>query len=161
MGGVLDCHCHEIKADTAQGSIASPAAQSTAFTKPVQIKIIAPSSVYTIEVDEWETVLAVLEKAAPKLGLEKSDAPSLPLQLQSNNKPLAHELERKGAGLYDGAECWVLGVKEATAKRVDVVVAAKLGNVAAIRSVCEHAPKRVNDKDQVLLLKAYSLLCLV
>ena len=161
MGGVLDCHCHEIEADTAQGSIASPAAQSTAFTKPVQIKIIAPSSVYTIEVDEWETVLAVLEKAAPKLGLDKSDAPSLQLQLQSNNKPLAHELEIKQAGLYDGAECCVLGVEEATAKRVDVVVAAKLGNVAAIRSVCEHAPKRVNDKDQVLLLKAYSLLCLV
>ena len=152
MGGVLDCHCHEIEADTAQGTIASPAAQSTAFTKPVQIKIIAPPSVYTIEAYEWETVLAVLEKAAPKLGLDKSDAPSLQLQLQSNKKPLAHELEIKMAGLYDGAECCVLGVKEATAKRVDVVVAAKRDNLGDIRLLCEYAPNRVNDKDQVLLL---------
>jgi len=108
MGGVLDCHCHEIEAAAAQSTTLT-AAQSTALTKPVQIKIIAPPSVYTIEAYEWETVLAVLEKAAPKLGLDKSDAPSL--QLQSNNKPLAHELEIKMAGLYDGAECCVLGVE--------------------------------------------------
>ena len=30
-----------------------------------------------------------------------------------------------------------------------------------MRLPCEYAPNRVNEKDQVLLLKAYSMLCLV
>ena len=150
MGGVLDCHCHEIKADTAQGSIASPAAQSTAFTKPVQIKIIAPPSVYTIEVDEWETVLAVLEKGAPKLGLDKSDAPSLQLQLQSNNKPLAHELEIKQAGLYDGAECWVLGVEAECCVLGDMFVLTKKVDVVAPRCGIEIPTANLIDSDDSL-----------
>ena len=137
--------------------------EEPALTKPVRIDIIAPplaslsglmsSRRATIETDEQETVLVVLEKVSLHLGLELSDASSL--QLQAGGITLAHELGLKVAGLYDGAECWVLGVEEATTRKVDVVVAVGIGNEAALRLVCQHAPDMVNDKNEVPIHTCY------
>ena len=122
-----------------------------------------------MELLQEETVLAFLEKAAPALGLDKSDAVSL--ELEFGDTILAHELTLKEAGLGEVVQYMpvkVLGAKERLvaqqlkAKRVDISAAARDGEVALVRLVCKHAPERVNSKTvQVLPLNTRMLLSLL
>ena len=128
-----------------------------ANSKLIRIKIFSPAPGYEIEIHELENVLALLEKFALLVGLNKSAARSL--QLEFSETTLAHELQLEPAGLCDEALCsvWPDGsvlnvdlVLEANA--VDIVAAARLNQVAEVRLVCQYAPEKVNDKDSVMLL---------
>merc|ERR1712153_28482 len=92
-------------------------------------------------------------KVALLLGLDESDAPSL--QMLFSEAILAHELELKAAGLCDESLCSVLGVEErleakaeAKAKAVNIITAVKKNRLADVQLVCQHAPEKLNDKDE-------------
>merc|ERR1740130_1708506 len=99
-----------------------------ASSKLIRIKIVSPAPGYEIEIHELETVLALLEKFALLLGLNKSAARSL--QLEFCETTLAHELQLEPAGLCDDSLCSVLGVEVLKANAVDIVAAAQQNQVA-------------------------------
>ena len=124
-----------------------------ANSKLIRIKIFSPAPGYEIEIHELENVLALLEKFALLLGLNRSAARSL--QLEFSETTLAHELQLEPAGLCDESVCSVPGIEvflSSKAKTVDIVAAAEQNQVAEVRLVCQYAPERVNDKDLVMLL---------
>jgi len=110
-----------------------------ANSKLIRIKI----GDYEIEIHELENVLALLEKFALLLGLNKSAARSMQLEFSENI--LAHELQLEPAGLCDESLCSVLNVEVLKANAVDIVTAAEQNQVAEVRLVCQYAPERVND----------------
>jgi len=122
-----------------------------ANSKLIRIKI----GDYEIEIHELENVLALLEKFALLLGLNKSAARSL--QLEFSETTLAHELQLEPAGLCDESLCSVLGADGSVlnvdlvvkANAVDILAAAEQSRVAEVRSVCQYAPEKVNDTDSV------------
>ena len=115
----------------------------------IRIKLFSPAPGYEIEVHELENVLALLEKFALLLGLNKSAARFLQLEFCDNI--LAHELQLEPAGLCDESLCSVLGV-EVLANAVDIVDAAHTNKVADVRLVCQYAPEKLNDTNSVMLL---------
>ena len=129
-------------------------------SKPLRIAVVSARPYsdpqwLTIELGGAASVRALLEKAAPLLGLDKSDAPSL--QLKSSGAVLDPKLELNEAGLSDMTSCSVLGVEEifvqkAKATSMDIVKAANEGRVADVQLVCQYASLKVNDQDSVLLL---------
>ena len=122
-----------------------------ANSKLIRIKIDSPEPGYEIEIHELENVLALLEKFALLLGLNKSAARSLQLEFCEN--VLAHELQLEPAGLCDESLCSVLNVDLVLkANAVDIVYAAEQNQVAEVRLVCQYAPEKVNDKNLVMLL---------
>ena len=124
-----------------------------ANSKMIRIKIVSPAPGYEIEIHELENVLALLEKFALLLGLNKSEARFL--QLEFAETTLAHELQLEPAGLCDEALCSVLGLDvllSSKAKTVDIIGAARQNQVAQVRFVCQHAPEKVNDTNRVMLL---------
>ena len=97
--------------------------------------------------------MALLEKFALLLGLNKSAARSMQLEFCENI--LAHELQLEPAGLCDESICSVLGVEvvlSSKANTVDIIEAAHANDIAEVRLVCQYAPEKVNDKDSVMLL---------
>ena len=88
-------------------------------SKLIRIKIVSPAPGYEIEIHELENVLALLEKFALLLGLNKSAARSLQLEFRENI--LAHELQLKPAGLCDEALCSVLDA-DGSVLNVDLVL---------------------------------------
>merc|ERR1712086_318081 len=119
--------------------------------KLILVKITSPPPGCEIEINEAVTVRVFLEKVAPRFGLNKSAAPSL--QAEFSETILGHELELKGAGMCDESLCSVLGVEAALAlttraKNMDIVQAAKEGQIADVKFVLQHAPEKVNDKDK-------------
>ena len=127
-------------------------------SKLIRIKIFSPAPGYEIEIHELETVLALLEKFALLLGLNKSAARWLQLEFSENI--LAHELQLEPAGLCDESLCSVLGV-EVLANAVDIVAAAQQNQVADVRLVCQYAPEKVNDTGSVMLLMCMHRLILL
>jgi hypothetical protein len=129
-----------------------------ANSKLIRIKIFSPAPGYEIEIHELENVLALLEKFALLVGLNKPAARSL--QLEFCETTLAHELQLEPAGLCDEALCSVLDADGSVlnvdlvleANAVDIVAAARLNKVAEVRLVCQYAPEIVNDKNSVMLL---------
>ena len=129
-----------------------------ANSKLIRIKIFSPAPGYEIEIHELENVLALLEKFALLLGLNKSAARSL--QLEFSETTLAHELQLEPAGLCDESLCSVLGADGSVlnvdsvvkVNAVDILTAARQNQVAEVRLVCQYAPEKVNDKDSVMLL---------
>ena len=122
-----------------------------ANSKLIPIKIFSPAPGYEIEIHELENVLALLEKFALLLGLNKSAARFL--QLEFSETALAHELQLEPAGLCDEALCCVLNVDAVVkANAVDIVKLAKQNQVADVRLVCQYAPEKVNDTGSVMLL---------
>ena len=129
-----------------------------ANSKLIQIKIFSPAPGYEIEIHELETVLALLEKFALGLGLNRSAAKSM--QLVFSETTLAHELQLEPAGLCDESLCSVLGPDGSVlnvdlvlkANAVDIVAAAYPDQIAKVRLVCQYAPEKVNDTDSVMLL---------
>ena len=122
-----------------------------ANSKLIRIKIFSPAPGYEIEIHELENVLALLEKFALLLGLNRSAARSL--QLEFSETTLAHELQLEPAGLCDESLCSVLNVDLVLkANAVDIVEAARQNQVADVRLVCQYAPEKVNDTDSVMLL---------
>merc|ERR1711865_833044 len=106
---------------SSQPGISSEAAQlqlAMGNSKLIRIKIVSPAPGYEIEIHELENVLALLEKFALLVGLNKSAARSL--QLEFSESTLAHELQLEPAGLCDEALCRLLGV-EVLANAVDIV----------------------------------------
>merc|ERR1740130_1825096 len=97
-----------------------------ASSKLIRIKIVSPAPGYEIEIHELENVLALLEKFALLLGLNKLAARSLQLEFCENI--LAHELQLEPAGLCDESICSVLGV-EVLANAVDIFAAARQNQV--------------------------------
>ena len=95
-----------------------------ANSKLIRIKIISPAPGYEIEIHELENVLALLEKFALLVGLNKSAARFL--QLEFAETILAHELQLEPAGLCDGSLCSVLGVEIAAAQWTTAAVDAAL-----------------------------------
>merc|ERR1740130_2332754 len=94
-----------------------------ANSKLIRIKIFSPAPGYEIEIHELENVLALLEKFALLLGLNRSAARSLQLEFSEN--VLAHELQLEPAGLCDESLCSVLNVDLVRkANAVDIVAAA-------------------------------------
>ena len=71
-----------------------------ANSKLIRIKIFSPAPGYEVESHELENVLALLEKFALLLGLNKSAARSL--QLEFSDHIWAHELQLEPAGLTQG-----------------------------------------------------------
>ena len=130
--------------------------------RTIRITVTDPLQV-TVEIAQNKTVRVFLEKVAPLLGLDKSDAPSL--QAEFSGTILGHELELNGAGMCDESLCSVLGVEAALttrAKDMDIVQAAKEGRIADVQFVLQHAPEKVNAKDKVLLLlRTHTLLIMV
>jgi len=127
--------------------------ERVANSQPIAITATDPPPGVTVEIGEAATVLAFLKKVALLLGLDESDAPSL--QMLFSEAILAHELELKAAGLCDESLCSVLGVEErleakaeAKAKAVNIVTAAEENRLADVQLVCQHAPEKVNDKDE-------------
>merc|ERR1712086_31811 len=119
-----------------------------ANSKLIRIKIFSPAPGYEIEIHELENVLALLEKFALLLGLNRSAARSL--QLEFSETTLAHELQLEPAGLCDESLCSVLNVDLVRkANAVDIVDAARQNQVAEVRLVCQYAPEKVNDTDSV------------
>merc|ERR1740130_1347286 len=117
-----------------------------ASSKLIRIKIVSPAPGYEIEIHELETVLALLEKFALLLGLNKPAARSL--QLEFSETTLAHELQLEPAGLCNESICSVLNVDSVVkANAVDIVYAAQQNQVAEVRLVCQYAPEKVNDTD--------------
>jgi len=121
-----------------------------ANSKLILVKVSSPPGC-EIEIHEAVTVRVFLEKIAPLFGLNKSAAPSL--QVEFSEAILGHELELKGAGMCDESLCSVLGVEAALAlttraKNMDIVQAAKEGQIADVKFVLQHAPEKVNDKDK-------------
>merc|ERR1712086_920799 len=126
-----------------------------ANSKLIRIKIVSPAPGYEIEIHELENVLALLEKFALLLGLNRSAARSLQLEFCENILP--HELQLEPAGLCDESSCCVLNVDLVLkANAVDIVFvtsrhaaneAAQQNQVAEMRLVCQYAPEKVNDKD--------------
>ena len=129
-----------------------------ANSKLIRIKIFSPAPGYEIEIHELENVLALLEKFALLLGLNRSAARSL--QLEFSETTLAHELQLEPAGLCDESLCSVLGV-EVLANAVDIVYAAHQNQVAEVRLVCQYAPEKVNHTDSVMLLMYMLILILL
>ena len=125
-----------------------------ANSKPILVKVFSPPPGCEIEIDEEVTARVFLEKVAPKLGLQKSDAPSL--QMEFSETTLAHEQQLNTAGMCDESLCRVLGVEAALemrkAKAIDIVEAALRRRMADVQLVCQYAPKKVNDQNLVLLL---------
>merc|ERR1740117_1137254 len=123
-----------------------------ANSKLIRIKIVSPAPGYEIEIHELENVLALLEKFALLVGLNKSAARSL--QLEFSETTLAHELQLEPAGLCDEALCSVLGADGSVlnvdsvvkANAVDILAAAQHIQVVEVRLVCQYAPEKVNDK---------------
>jgi len=168
MGTEFSCDCGEDRKadqdatyDTEEGLTTTLGSEYEANTAAIRIKLtsLSESDGYaelcegcTVEADERETVLEVLEKAALKLGLSEADAPSL--QLQFKKQELAHGLEVQESGLRDGANGCVLGVDAVRTSKVCIFLAAhKAGllrkyDAADIRLVCQHAPRRLNEKDK-------------
>merc|ERR1712086_894013 len=119
-----------------------------ANSKLIRIKIVSPAPGYEIEIHELENVLALLEKFALLLGLNKSAARSLQLEFCENI--LAHELQLEPAGLCDESLCSVLNVDLVLkANAVDIVAAAQQNQVAEVRLVCQYAPEKVNVKNSI------------
>ena len=129
-----------------------------ANSKLIRIKIFSPAPGYEIEIHELENVLALLEKFALLLGLNKSAARFL--QLEFCETTLAHELQLEPAGLCDESLCSVLGV-EVLVNAVDIVEAARQNQVAEVRLVCQYAPEKVNDKNSVMLLVCILILIML
>ena len=77
-----------------------------ANSKLIRIMLVSPAPGYEIEIHELENVLALLEKFALLLGLNRSAARSL--QLEFAETTLAHELQLEPAGLCDESLCSVL-----------------------------------------------------
>merc|ERR1712086_550994 len=121
-----------------------------ANSKLIRIKIFSPAPGYEIEIHELENVLALLEKFALLLGLNKSAARSMQLEFSENI--LAHELQLEPAALCDESLCRVLNVEVLKANAVDIVTAAEQNQVAEVRLVCQYAPERVNDTGWVMML---------
>merc|ERR1712086_444110 len=120
-----------------------------ANSKLIRIKIFSPAPGYEIEIHELENVLALLEKFALLLGLDKSAARSLQLEFCENI--LAHKLQLEPAGLCDESLCSVLNVDsvvKSKANAVNIVAAAMRNQVAEVRLVCHYAPEKVNGKDE-------------
>jgi len=113
-----------------------------ANSKLIRIKI----GDYEIEIHELENVLALLEKFALLLGLNRSAARSMQLEFSENI--LAHELQLEPAGLCDESLCSVLNV-DLVLKANAVVIsdAAYYNQVAEVRLVCQYAPEKVNDRN--------------
>ena len=130
-----------------------------ANSKLIRIKIFSPAPGYEIEIHELENVLALLEKFALLLGLNKSAARSLQLEFSENI--LAHELQLEPAGLCDESICTVSGVEVLKAHAVNIIKAAHANRVADVRLVCQYAPERVNEKDSVMLLLYMLILILL
>ena len=129
--------------------------ERVANSQPIAITATDPPPGVTVEIGEAATVLAFLKKVALLLGLDESDAPSL--QMLFSEAILAHELELKAAGLCDASLCSVLGVEErleakAEAKAVNIITAVKENRLADVQLVCQHAPEKLKDKDEVLFL---------
>merc|ERR1712086_474624 len=116
-----------------------------ANSKLIRIKIFSPAPGYEIEIHELENVLALLEKFALLVGLNKSAARSMQLEFSENI--LAHELQLEPAGLCDESICTVLGVEVLKAHAVNIIKAAHANRVADVRLVCQYAPEKVNDTD--------------
>merc|ERR1740117_1298915 len=113
-----------------------------ANSKLIRIKIFSPAPGYEIEIHELENVLALLEKFALLLGLNRSAARWLQLEFSENI--LAHELQLEPAGLCDESSCSVLNVDLVRkANAVDIVEAAYANRVAEVRWVCQYAPEKV------------------
>ena len=131
--------------------------------KLILVKITSPPPGREIEINEAVTVRVFLEKVAPLFGLFKSAAPSL--QVEFSETILGHDLELKGAGMCDESLCSVLGVEAALttrAKNMGIVTAAAEGRIADVKFVLQHAPEKVNDKNEVLvLLHTHTLLIMV
>ena len=113
-----------------------------ANSKLILVKVTSPPPGCEIEINEAVTVRVFLEKVAPLLGLNKSDAPSL--QAEFSETILGHELELKGAGMCDESLCSVLGVEAAKAKQrieaakaknMDIIEAAYQGRIADVQFV--------------------------
>ena len=129
-----------------------------ANSKLIRIKIFSPAPGYEIEIHELENVLALLEKFALLVGLNRSTARSLHLEFSENI--LAHELRLEPAALCDESLCRVLGAEGSVlnvdlalkANAVDICAAAEQSQVAEVRLVCQYTPGKVNDKDSVMLL---------
>ena len=122
-----------------------------ANSKLIWIKLFSPAPGYEIEIHELENVLALLEKFALLVGLNKPAARSLQLEFCDNI--LAHELQLQPAGLCDEALCSVLNVDALLeANAVDIWAAASENRVVDVRLVCQYAPEKVNAKDGVMLL---------
>ena len=104
----------------------------------------------TIEARELETVLAVLQRLAVKLGLKEEDGRLLKMLFSENEVP--HDSTVKAAGFCDQALFGVdrEALKSLHAQRIDLLKAAKENRVEEVRLVCKWAPERVNrDKDTV------------
>ena len=129
-----------------------------ANSKLIRIKIFSPAPGYEIEIHELENVLALLEKFALLVGLNKSAARSL--QLEFSETTLAHELQLEPAGLCDESLCSVLGV-EVLANAVDIFAAAEQNQIAKVQLVCHYAPEKLNDTDVVMLLMCMLILILL
>ena len=75
-----------------------PAVQETTGARADTIKFVSPAPGYEIEIHELENVLALLEKFALLLGLNKSAAKSLQLQFSNTGAlTLAHDGAATGA----------------------------------------------------------------
>merc|ERR1712166_243980 len=106
-----------------------------ANSKLIRIKIVSPAPGYEIEIHELENVLALLEKFALLLGLDRSAARSM--QLEFSETTLAHKLQLEPAGLCDESLCSVLGADGSVlngevankANAVDIVYAAEQNQV--------------------------------
>merc|ERR1712166_1423150 len=124
-----------------------------ANSKLIRIKFFSPAPGYEIEIHELENVLALLQKFALLLGLNRSAARSMQLEFCENI--LAHELQLEPAGLCDESLCSVLGADGSAlnvdlvrkANAVDIGAAAQQNQVADVRLVCQYAPEKVNDKE--------------
>merc|ERR1712086_400355 len=92
-------------------STANPERDRVANSKLILVSVTSPPPGCEIEINEAATVRVLLEKVAPLYGLNKSAAPSL--QAEFNEAILGHDLELKGAGMYDESLCSVLGVEAA------------------------------------------------
>ena len=131
-----------------------------ANSKLIRIMLVSPAPGYEIEIHELENVLALLEKFALLLGLNRSAARSL--QLEFAETTLAHELQLEPAGLCDEALCSVLNVDSVVkANAVDIVKAAQQNKDAEVRLVCQYAPEKVNDTVSVILLMYLLILILL
>ena len=138
MGG----SCSPSESKRLQLAIANP--------KLIRIKTPSPAPGYEIEIHELEGVLALLEKFALLVGLNKLAARFL--QLEFCDTTLAHELQLEPAGLCGESLCSVLGVEVVGANAVNIAGAAYQDKIAKVRLVCQYAPEKVNDKGSVMLL---------
>ena len=102
---------------------------------------------YTLQASEAHTVREVLEIVAHKMELPEGAASWLHIEFEEVIVP--HNKTLKEVGLCDKVQVSVLGeddarVKVAEAERLDILGAARIGNIDDVQMVCTLAPHRVN-----------------